>query len=222
MLRLFCFERRNALSILSILKLALLALLIVALFFVPLDLDLSVGNKNNDNIVDTNEPGNSNTDNDNDEANDGNENNGTDDGNGEGEGGNVNENDPPVPSVVTEAHELYVYCETCQVREKYTSDRFICLFEDYGSIGFYVGDIYCSYCNTECGAFDVSHNYVDGINVCTAEGCGIVCDHTFDSMAIGVLVPYDERFSMFDHCSLTGGDSSVYEGVCTICGKQGL
>ena len=178
-------------SLKDILTICLALILVVGIFALPYDFDLSIGNNatsgKNDDVT-------SDTDNDNS-----NENGGTNNG----------ENSD---LIVTAPHSSPV-CPTCLKECTYTS-------EDYGSIGVYYYNLNCSVCDySDSNGFSAYHEYSNKDGICTAQACSHECTHEFNSWAIQYVLPYDDRYSMFDASTMTEGDSAVYEGVCTICQK---
>lgn len=188
-------------SLKDILTICLALILVVGIFSLPYDFDLSIGNntdseQNTDDVTgDTDNENAGDTDSD--------------------ESGDINNDEEPPSLISTPPHSYIVYCSSCSSRVDVYEEG--CSKEDYGSIGESWYNIQCDCGEGLYGGF--YHEYSNKDGVCTASGCGHECTHTFTFDAINYLLPGDEQFSMFDVSTLSSGDSSVYEGVCTICQK---
>ena len=118
------------------------------------------------------------------------------------------------------SHRTFFTCEGCDITESLGKDtNFDYYVEYYGSIGACYYNVCCESCDQDCEGFEVRHVYDDS-GRCLYSGCAVLCDHTFTEDAISFVVPYSEEFSMFDEDELYEDPSSVYNGVCTICGMN--
>ena len=188
----------------EILSLCLALVLVFGILALPYDFDLSINNKNNSNKVEE-KPDDHPSDTDGD---------GTDNNGNDNSGGNTPENGGNTNLIETAMHPV-VRCSECLAGE----DSLSVFIELYGSIGEQYYSIYCFACDVSSDSVSITHEYSNNNGVCTARGCGHECTHTFTQDAINFVLPYDERFSMFDSSTLSDGDSAVYNGVCTICNK---
>ena len=183
----------------NFLCLVLAVILLIGIFSLPYDFDLSIGN----NTSDKNAPSDEDI---------------TIEGEGEVRPNPGSPPDNTLDPFVSLRHPDSFICESCG--KEYLITEKLQYIEDYGSIGkLYSLDV------CDCGVYSSSptilHEYSNKDGICTAAGCGYKCTHTFTWEAIEYYIHLDDRFSGFDIESPDdyGEVTAVFDGVCAICQK---